>query len=115
MSLGSRTVTFVKVGKPDQPGYLGVVDRKDRPRSPFPPVPGCHFRPMSATESDSTHVETGMWKCTAPPAAAAMAMQAPDELVVDGVTYLVEGAAMPKYDTDGTVDHVTIICKYQEG
>ncbi|GFG83386.1 hypothetical protein [Mycolicibacter algericus] len=115
MSLGNRTVTFVKVGKADQPGYLGVTDRKDRPRSPFPPVRGCHLRPMSATESDSTHVETGMWKLTAPPAAAALAMNAPDEFVADGVTYLVEGAAMPKYDTDGTVDHVTIIGKLQEG
>jgi hypothetical protein len=112
VSFGGQTVGFVTVTRSGSPGYLGV---KPETRSTTT-VSGCRFRPLTSTETpeSETDVATGVWKCTAPPEAAALAAKSTGELEVDGVTYRITGPVQPKYDMDGTVHHVTILCQRQE-
>lgn len=112
-SFGGQTVTFVNVGQTGARGYLGL---KAQSRSDTA-VTGCHFRPASTSERDSqTDVATEIWKCTAPPVAAALNAKPGDEVKCGGLTFQVEGFVQPKYDLDGNEPHhVTIMCKRQLG
>jgi hypothetical protein len=112
LRFGGQTVTFVAVTSTGEPGRLGLTARL---RSETP-VKGCHFRPAGATEShdEQTSVATGLWKATVPPVDAALAAQPTDEVKVDGVEYQIEGPVQPKHDWDGSVHHVTIMCKRQQ-
>ena len=111
MSFGGTTVTFVAVTKSGDPGYLGMKSTS----STQVPVAGCHFRPFSADETPPTRAATELWKITAPPDPAVLAAKPTGQVKVDGITYLIEGPIQPKHDLDGSVHHVTIMCKKQEG
>lgn len=128
MSFGGQTVAFVAITAAGQPGWGGLRDKT----KVATPLGGCHFRPASSTETpdSQTDVTTEVWKLTAPPAAAALAVKANGELVYDGsehpedidlesdagkaATFQIDGPIMPKYD-GGQVHHVTIMCKRQAG
>lgn len=126
MSFGGQTVAFVAVTETGPIGWGGL---KSKTRVATP-LAGCHFRPASSTEIDAqTDVTTEVWKLTAPPAAAAMAVKANGELAYDGTdhpelldldsdagkaaTFQIDGPIMPKYGLDNLVHHVTIMCKRQ--
>lgn len=113
MSFGGQSVTFVAVAESGDPGYLGL---KTKTRTDTA-VAGCRFRPATSAETPDgqTDVATGVWKCTAPPAAAVLAAKPGGEVKVGGVTYQIDGPIMPKYAMDGTVHHVTVMCKRQVG
>ena len=108
---GKQTVTFVTVALGDR-GYLGV---REETRTETP-VTGCRFRPLSAEEAEGmTDVSTGIWKGTIPPVAAAVNAKPSGEVKVDGVTYQIDGPVQPKRNMDGSLHHVTILCKKQDG
>lgn len=127
-SFGGQTVGFVAVVETGQPGWGGL---KAKART-VTPQSGCHFRPASSTETPDTQtdVTTEVWKLTAPPEAAVLAVKANGELVYDGsdhpelldlesdagraATFQIFGPIMPKYDLDA-IHHVTIFCKRQAG
>lgn len=111
MTFGGQTVTFVAVTTTGQPGYLGI---KAQTRSEIA-VPGCHFRPAGVSEANTgaTDVAAGLWKCTAPPVAAVLSAKPDGELQHAGITYLIDGPPQPKYDLDGAVHHVTVLCRRQ--
>ncbi len=44
-----------------------------------------------------------------------LAVKATDELIVDGVTYQVDGPPLVRFDADGVAHHVTVMCVRQEG
>lgn len=113
MTLGGQTVTFVTITESGEPGYLGL---KTKTRTETP-VTGCRFRPLSVEETPDylTNVSTGIWKCTAPPAEAALNALSGGELKVAGATYQITGPVMAKPDMDGSVHHVTVLCKRQTG
>lgn len=111
MRFGGQTVTFVTVTLGDR-GYLGV--REATPTETA--VTGCRFRPLSAEETEGiTDVSTGIWKATIPPVDAAVNAQPSGEIKVDGVTYQIDGPVQPKRNMDGSLHHVTILCKKQDG
>lgn len=74
------------------------------------------FRPLSAREKAGLvdNIATEVWKCTAPPAAAALEMNAISELKFNAETYQVTGGAQREYDLDGVLDHVSVLCQKQE-
>lgn len=126
MSFGGQTVAFVAV---TESGTIGWGGLKAKART-VTALSGCHFRPASSTEADEkTDVTTEVWKLTAPPEAAALAVKANGELVYDGTehpedldlesdagkaaTFQIDGPIMPKYGLDNAVHHVTIMCKRQ--
>jgi hypothetical protein len=109
---GGQTVTFVTVTEVGEPGYLGL---KAKARAEVA-VTGCHFRPAGSSEQvGQTDVATGLWRCTAPPVGAVLDAMPGDEVKCGGLTYQVEGVVQPKYDLDGSVHHVTVMCKRQVG
>ncbi|ART69119.1 hypothetical protein BTO20_11475 [Mycobacterium dioxanotrophicus] len=127
-SFGGQTVAFVAVTQTGSPGWGGL---KPTVRTATP-LGGCHFRPASSSETPDTQIDvtTEVWKLTAPPEAAALAVKANGELVYDGsdhpelldlesdagkaATFQIDGPIMPKYD-GAEVHHVTIFCKRQAG
>lgn len=113
MMLGGETVTFVTVTESGDPGYLGIKT-KTRVETA---VTGCRFRPLNADEAPdaATNTAVGVWKCTAPPEAAALAAASTGEVKVNGVTYQIDGPIMPKRTRSGVLHHITIMCKRQAG
>jgi len=111
MTFGGQTVTFVAVTQSGTPGYLGLTGQTRTETA----VTGCRFRPVTVAETSDgqTDIAAGMWKCTAPPVAAALAARPDGELKHAGLTYLIEGPPQPKYDLDGSVHHVTVLCRRQ--
>lgn len=126
---GNQVVAFVAVTQSGEPGW-GGLKQKTRTATRCPAV---RFRPYSSTETPVTQTDatTEVWKLTAPPEAAALAVEGNGELVYDGsdhpelldleadstrqFVFLIDGQRMPKYDMDGSVNHVTIFCKRQVG
>jgi hypothetical protein len=126
---GAQVVAFVAVSEAGQPGWGGL---KQKART----VTRCadvRFRPLSSTETPvtQTDVTTEIWKLTAPPVAAALAVASNGELVYDGTdhpesldpgadstrpfVFQIDGKPMPRYDFDGSLHHVTIFAKRQVG
>lgn len=129
MSFGGQTVAFVAVVSTGEPGWGGL---REKTRTATP-LSGCRFRSHTSAETPvtQTDVSTEVWKLTAPPAEAALAVKASGELLYDGTdhpealdpesdagkaaTFQIDGPIQPKFDMDGTVQHVTIWCKRQVG
>lgn len=110
MSFGEQVVTFVTVTSTGQPGRGGLKEKTKTETA----VSGCHMRPFTTSEIDGqTDVATEIWKCTAPPVAAALAAKPSDEVKHAGLTFQVHGPIQPKYDLDGLIEHVTVMCKRQ--
>ena len=109
MTLGGQTITVVTVTRSNTPGYLGIAAES---RSETP-VSGCRFRAVSSKEATDGAVDTTseLWKCSAPKSNVTLNVVAGDEILYDGVRFQVDGPILPKYDMDGQVDHVTIMCK----
>lgn len=125
MTFGGQAVAFVTVTRSGGPGYLGL---RDESRSAVT-VSGVRFRQFSSSEqpeagSDST---AEVWKCTAPPDAAALAALSTGELIYDGTSsptipdvpdgtvFYIDGPVAPKFNLDGSVHHVTIMAKRWAG
>lgn len=79
-------------------------------------VGGCRHRPLSVNETPEwvTDVGTQVWKTTAPPADAILALDTASTIEVDEVTYQVIAGAQPFPDKSGTLFKVTILSKVQE-
>lgn len=112
-TFGGTTVTFVAVTESGDAGYLGL---KTKARAETA-VAGCQFQPAKSSETPDgqTDVATEVWRCTAPPVAAVLAATPGGEVKVGGVTYQIDGPIMPKHKRDGSVHHVTVMCKRQAG
>lgn len=128
-TFGGQTVGFVTVTETGSPGWGGL---KAKVRTTTR-LSGCRFRSASSTETPDTQtdVTTEVWKLTAPPEAVALAAKANGQLVYDGTahpevldldsdagkaaTFQIDGPVIPKYDMDGSVHHVTVMCKRQAG
>lgn len=123
ISFGGQTVGFVTVTDSGDPGYLGL---KSKTRA-LVRVAGCHFRPVATAEVQAqTDVSTEVWKLTAPPAVAALAAEATGEIAYDGTDspeipvdpnalFRITGPIQPKSGPDGSVHHVTVMCRRQRG
>lgn len=110
MTFGGQSVTFVTVTHAGTSGFLGVV-AESRVETV---VSGCRFRPAAVSEaSDAVSVASGRWRATCPPVAAALNASPGGEVKCGGVTYLIDGPPQPKYDIDGVLHHVTVMCKRQ--
>lgn len=111
MTFGPTTVTFVKVIEDDTNRDEWNNPTETRTTTD---VPGCMFRPLTFKEQAPVDVDkvTNRWKCTAPPVAAVLAAAATDELIVDGVTYQIEGGVEVFTDFSGPFK-ATIICERQ--
>lgn len=121
-SFGGQTVKLVTVAQSGSPGRLGL---KAETRTAVT-VSGCRGRVLSSSETpeQQTDVATEVWKWTLPPVAAALAAKATGELVYDGTaspvqttasTFQIVGPIAEKRNMDGSVHHVTILCKRQAG
>jgi len=119
---GGQTVKIGTVTRTGDPGYLGL---KTELRTDVT-VTGCRGRVLTAAETAEmqTDVATEIWKWTLPPVAAALAAASTGELVYDGTAnpartatsvYQIDGPIQPKRDLDGTLHHVTLMCKRQAG
>ncbi|SKU70602.1 Uncharacterised protein [Mycobacteroides abscessus subsp. massiliense] len=126
---GGQTVALVTVSQTGQPGWGGL---RATTRTPVR-LEGCHFRPYSSSETPERQIDvtTEVWKLTAPPEAAALAVKASGQLIYDGTdhpelidldsefgkssTFQIYGQIMPRYDADKAVHHVTVFCKRQVG
>lgn len=79
-------------------------------------VGGCRHRPLSVSETPEwvTDVGTQVWKTTAPPDEAVLALGTESTLIVDGVTYQVIAGTQPFPDMNGDLFKCTILSKVQE-
>ena len=105
MAFGGQVVTFVT-------NTLGAEGRFEREVTPTSTdVPGCRFRPLGTSEIVAeTDLATEVWKCTAPPVAAALNATATSQLVYGGKTYNVTGVE-PFTDMAGRPFKVTVIAE----
>jgi hypothetical protein len=108
MSFGSTTVTFISETPSGTPGRLG----SQAPTEVRVDVVGCRFRPLYARElpEDLTNLATQVWRCTAPPEAAAIAAKSTGVVEVDSVKYRIIGGARPFEDFTNPFK-VTIDCQ----
>ena len=113
MSFGGQTVSLVTVSLADTPGKLGL---REQVRTTVD-IGGCRFRQLSSTESpeSQTDVAGATWKLTLPPTPEALAATSTGEIRYEGETFQIVGPVAPKFDIDGTVHHVTIVCKRHQG
>jgi len=123
---GRQTVGFVTVTETGDPGFLGVTNQT---RS-VTLQSGVRFRPLSTEELQGLTAELKglaavageVWKLTAPPDTATLAVKSTGEIVYDGTdspdldseVFQVEGFIQPKPDMYGALHHVTIMCKKQD-
>lgn len=127
-SFGGQVVAFVTVASTGAVGWGGLKEKTKGATA----VSGCRFRPFTTMEADQqTDVATEVWKLTAPPEAGVLAAASTGEILYDGTgspddldldspeaqaaTWQIDGQVQPKYDLDGTVHHVTVMCKRQRG
>jgi hypothetical protein len=115
--LGGDVVTFVDMdrssGTPDAMGeILPTPVRVD--------VTGCRHRAIPATTptqreqpEDITDVGTQVWQTHAPPVPAALNAKVDGVMIVNGVTYRMEGGVVPVTGADGSVEFVKILSKVQ--
>lgn len=111
MMPGGQTVTFVSSSITT--GRLGAVITAGTGVD----VPGCFMQPLGVAEKfTETDVGTELWRCLAPPAAAAVTASEDINatLIFDGDTYQITGSK-PYADFAGVIDHITIECKRQVG
>jgi len=103
VSFGADTVTLVAFVESGTPGALGTYAMTEVLTN----VPGCHHRPLtfSETAETDTDIATEMWKTTIPLAelgpsllATVMAIEAINEIRVDGETYHIIGGVRPHKD-----------------
>jgi hypothetical protein len=108
MSFGVTTVTFISETPSGARGKLGT----QTPAEARVDVPGCRFRPLYAREmpEDLTNLATQVWRCTAPPEAAAIVAKSTGVLEVEGVKYRIIGGARPFEDFTNPFK-VTIDCQ----
>lgn len=120
--LGGQTIKLGTVSTGGAPGYLGM---KTETRTDVT-VTGCRGRVLTAAEAAelTTDIATEIWKWTLPPSATALAATATGEVVYDGTAaparsatsvFEIDGPIQPKFNMDGTVHHVTLMCKRQAG
>lgn len=109
---GNQTVTFVKVSE-----VTATRNRYNEPSTTTTStdVPGCLFRPLKFKEQPLLRVDkvTNRWRCTAPPADAVLNTTASDEVIVNGITYQMEGDVEVYYDLSGNPFKCSFICEQQ--
>ncbi len=110
---GRQTITFVSVGRD-----VTNLDRYGKPAQVTTPtdVPGCRFRPVSSTETinDNDKV-TDVWRATCPPVGAVLAAKTTDHVVVNGVTYQIDGNVELFTDLAGNPFKATVVVKRVTG
>ena len=79
-------------------------------------VGGCRHRPLSVSETPDwvTNIGTQVWKTTAPPDEAILALDTDSTIVVDEVAYQVIAGAQPFTNRSGAPFKVTVLSKVQE-
>lgn len=113
MSLGGQTVTFVSFTQGATPDSLGIKTETAVEVA----VAGCVFEPLRADETPQTEVDiaTQVWRCTAPPVAAALNADATGLLKYNGETFQIVGGARPVSDFSGAVTQVVVLAQRQVG
>lgn len=112
MTFGGQAVTVVAVtgtGTYDSLGSETVTKTETV-------IAGCRHRPLRFDETPEfvTNIATQVWKTTAPPLAAVLAVNAKAELVVDGIRYRVIAGAQSFTDQEGRPYKVTILSQKQD-
>lgn len=113
MTLGAQTVTFVSFTEGATPDSLGI-----KPETAVEvEVAGCVFEPLRVDETPQTEVDisTQVWRCTAPPVAAAVNADGTGLLKYGGITYQIVGGARPCRDFAGALSHVVVLAQRQVG
>lgn len=119
MSFGSQTVTLVSFAEAGNPGALGTYAMTEI----LTEVPGCRHRPLTFQETaeTDTDIATEMWKTTIPLfelastlLATVMAIEAINEIRIDGNTYEIIGGVRPHEDFTDPFK-ATIISQKQTG
>lgn len=79
-------------------------------------VGGCRHRPLSVSETPDwvTNIGTQVWKTTAPPDEAILALGTESTFDESGVTYQVIAGVQPFRDMNGNLFKCTILSKVQE-
>mgnify|MGYP000234516719 CR=1 FL=1 len=79
-------------------------------------VGGCRHRPLSVSETPDwvTNIGTQVWKTTAPPDEAILALDTDSTIVVDEVAYQVIAGAQPFTNRSGAPFKVTVLSKVQD-
>lgn len=78
-------------------------------------VGGCRFRPMAFTETIGLTDKPGqVWKLTAPPVAAVLAIKPDSQIKFGDDVYEIEGGARPFTDASGSLFKVTVLCRRQQ-
>lgn len=106
-TFGAQTVTAITAtgtGSYDSLGMPTVTTTRAD-------IPGCRHRPLRFDETPEfvTNTATQVWKTTAPPTAAALAVGPNAVLEVAGIKYKVIAGAQAFTDFSGQVHKVTIL------
>lgn len=107
MTFGGQTVTFVNYTDTGSPGRVGTI-----PQTPNPiAVTGCRHRPLSFKEAAEYDLNTStqVWKTTAPPVAAVLALEVDGELRENGGVFKAIAGPQVFNDLDGKPFKVTIL------
>lgn len=108
---GNDTVTFdgkAYTGTPNQYGVNAIVHTVNNQG-------GCAMQPISGSDkiNDTTYSEA-TWKCISPATPITQAIQAEDTLQFLGVTYRIL-FVKPYRDNWSRLDHITFMCKEENG
>lgn len=109
---GNDTITFIQLRRTGQPDRYGVI----QPTETTSVVRGCSLQPMSEKDQiTNTTFSEATDKCLTPATDFVQAIEPQDFLAdKDGVRYRIIGIR-PYRDSWGRLDHITFLCKHEEG
>lgn len=112
-TFGNQTVVFVTVA--EDPSQRDEHNNPLIVRTPTP-VPGCRFRPLSASEKVALGIDVAKdpWRITAPPVNAVTGAQAGGEIEYGDETYQIRGGPRTFPGVGGRPYKVTVICERRE-
>lgn len=112
MNPGWDTVYFVSLDPGEPPDRLGVAVQVLTSGSGA--VPGCSFQPLGVKDAISDYeYSEATHRCIAPPTSIVLQCQSEDQLQFNGQTFRVMG--VKTFWEHGSVHHVDVMCKWENG
>lgn len=124
LSFGGDVITFTSFNPNPAQGFPDDLGTFTPLQGTPSVVPGCRHRPFRDTSrsarfarseypQEGVGITTDWWQTTCPPAAAALAAKASDNITVNGVIYRIISDARPFEDITGTPFKVTFLSERQ--
>lgn len=109
--LGNQSVTVrIRTGTGARDGF-GLKQESTVEQS----VNGVSFMSLESSELDVNRIAEERWILLAPAGSAVAAVKSTDEIIHGDDTYRMDGEVQRRYDIDGNVNHLSVVCRRWAG